>query len=336
MNTIIEDYVSAAEKVPDDALLGQIVWYTISEADVPMEQVKQELINKGLNADLLRPIRPIDAFKLATKELARSFRVEDGVKLNILVRSVGQDGETSHRHVVLERVSTKAGQKRRLIYDSSAEIVYFRGDRTKEGWTNYSLQISRRNVPGLNLSPDQEAWLNQALQDLPDRFKHLSTHMQSHKVRNFVREYLQSLHAVCIKESGGVYFVAQKRRDELTRLGEWVRSISSEFSMTPLLDLMEKRQEIAYAFEQETIAEVERIEKAIAKILEDPKRSIREDTFDEFGRTVAELTSKALEYKGMLGVRGELAKAHIDKVKRQVLQLVDRIDYGKKEIHAKF
>lgn len=328
--TVIAEYKNAAAQVPDEALLGNILWYTISDADVNYEQAKKELEARNLDASLLRPIRSVDAFKLATNELKHSFKPEDGVKLNVLVRSVGQDGDTSHRHIILERVSTKPGQKRRLIYDSSAEIVYSRGAKNKEGErVNDGIQVSRRQVPGLTLTPEQEAWLDNALTNLVPRFEHFKTHLQSHKVRNFVREYAYTLGGVCVKEGGGVYFVFQKRKDELLKLREWVESIGSEFSITPLLDIMDKRKEIAVAFEEEAIAECERMEREIEKILTDPQRTIKEGTFDDYGRGVAELTQKAIDFRDNLGVRGDLAGAHIEKLKKQVMALVDRIDYGR-------
>ena len=327
----VQEYNQAAASVPEDALLGSLVWYTLSEVDIPYERARKELEDRGLDTALLKPIRPIDAYRLATQELKHSFPAVDGVKLNIMVRNVGHDSETAYRQIVCERVSTKKGQRRKLIYDPSAELIYHRGTRDKDG--NISgdrVEVIKRTPPGLEreMTTEQRAWLDERLDALPGRFQHLRTHLGNHKVRNFVREYLYSLGAVAVRESGGVYFVRQSRNDELEKLGGWIHSIGSAFHSTPLLDLVNQREMLARAFEEEAIKEVERLSGEIDKILSDSGRKVREKTFDDYALRAAELTSKAKEYADMLDIRSEIAHKRIEQFKQKTMNLVDRIDYN--------
>jgi len=333
MNATITEYNAAAAAVPEEALLGSLVWYTISDVDINYEIARQELSRLGLDTSMLKPIRPVDAYRLATKELKHSFPVRDGVKLNIMVRSVGHDSDTAYRQIVCARVSTKPGERRRLIYDPSAEIIYNRGQRDRDNQVvGDGIEVIHRMPPTLEkeMTPEQQAWLRERLEALPGRFRHLKTHLGSHKVRNFVRGYLGSLGAIAVRESGGVYFVAQARKNELGQLGDWIHGIGSSFHSTPLLDLVNQREMLARAFEEEAIKEVEQLTKQIDEILSDSSRRVRESTFDDYALRAAELTSKAKDYADMLDIRSEIAHKHIDKFKKKALDLVDRIDYKDK------
>ena len=327
MSTMTE-YNQAAASVPDEALLGSLVWYTISDVDINYEKAKRELEDRGLNAAALKPIRSVDAYRLATKELKRSFPMADHLKLNILVRNVGQDADAVYRQIVCERVNTKPGQKRRLIYDPSADVIFHRNTKTDDEATG-SIEVRRRTPAELerDMTPDQKEWLDARLDELHGRFHHLRTHLGNHKVRNFVREYLHSLGAVAVRESGGVYFVRQSRKDELENLGGWIQDIGSAFHSTPLLDLMNQREMLARSFEEEAIKEVERLSGEIDNILQDSNRKVREKTFDDYALRAAELTSKAKEYADMLDIRSEIAHKRIDHFKKKTMELVDRISY---------
>lgn len=333
MNATMQEYNAAAAAVPEEALLGSLVWYTISDVDINYEDAHQELKTRGLDTSMLRSIRPVDAYRLATKELEHSFPARDGVKLNIMVRSVGHDPDTAYRQIVCERVSTKAGERRRLIYDPSADLIYHRGQRDAENKVcGDKVEVIHRMPPTLakEMTPEQQTWLTERLDALPERFRHLKTHLGSHKVRNFVRGYLGTLGAVAVRESGGVYFIPQTRNADLERLGDWIHSIGSAFHGTPLLDLMNQREMLAQAFEEEAIKEVEQLTKQIDEILDDANRRVRESTFDDYALRAAELTAKAKDYADMLDIRSEIAHKHIDKFKKKAIELVDRIDYKDK------
>lgn len=319
----VNEYNQAAASVPEDALLGSLVWYTISDVDILWEDAHTRLVDLDLDTSLLKPIRPVDAFRNATRELKRNFPASNGVKLNLMVRSKGHDEESAYRQLVWERVTTKGGQRRRLMYDPSAELTYHRNPP--------KIEVVRNHTPsGLDgdMSDEHRNWINDQLDALPDRFRHLTRYLGNHKVRNLVREYLKSLGAVSVRESGGVYFVAQKHNDELVRLGEWISGIGSAFHGTPLLDLVNQREMLARAFEEEAVREVEALSKSIDDILAGGGK-VRESTFDDFALRAAELTSKAKDYAEMLDIRSEIAHKRIDSFKRKTMELVDHIDYGK-------
>lgn len=331
---VISNYTDAIDNLPDEAFLGSLLWFSISNADVNLEVARDELTKAGLNTGNLRKIlRPVDGFKKAAREVAHKFKPIDGVRSELLVRPVGEDGEQSHRHLILERAVVQAGKKRRVFYEKVGEIVFTRGVKKNGEYSGYGVEV-RRTTSNLSspLTADEDAWLTERLATFEDRFEHLLFYMDSHAVRTFVRDYIDSLAGTCVKESGGLYFVSQRHSDEIDKLGVWVRGIGSEFHSLPLLNLTEQRMMIAEAFESETIAEVERLGGEIAKILSDPSRTIETKTFDAYGERAAELASRVKTYNDMLDTRSERAHIEVQMFASQVMSLASRIREPKAKV----
>lgn len=327
---------SVGEIIPEEYLLGNILWFSISEADVHYETAKRELENRGLSTEYLRKrLRPIDAFKKAARDIERKFPMrDDGIQSRFMANPVGHDRETSHRHVVLERAHVATGKKRRLVYDTLTELVFHRGEINEEGeYHGFRIDIIRKNLNLLDieLTDQEDAWLESMLNGMVSRFDHYRTHLDSHAVRSYVRDHLNGLFATCVKSNGGVYFVQQKHTDTVAALSDWVRSIGSEFHMMPLVDLGDQRQMVRDAYEDEVIGEVERLSSEIAKVL-NKGSTITEGTFDAYNDRVAELMGKHREYSEMLDDKLQMAQERIDIFKRQTLTLVDRIKTPKGKV----
>lgn len=320
-------YTDAIENLPEDAFLGSLLWFSISSADVNLVKAHADLAGVGLDTSLMRKIlRPVDAFKKATREVGVKFKAVDGIRAEIMVRPVGEDGEQAHRHLILERAVIQSGKKRRVFYEKVGELVFTRGVKKDGEYSGYRVE-SRRTTMNLStpLTDEEDAWLTSKLDTFDQRFDHLLNNMDSHAVRSFVRDYIDHLHGVCVKESGGLYFTSQEHRNEVALLGAWVRSIGSEFHDLPLLNLTDQREMIMQAFEEETLAEIGRISVEISNILKDPKRSIEAKTFDAYGDRAAILTQKISKYNQMLGSRADRAGYEANLLVQQVMALSPRI-----------
>lgn len=325
--TAMSGYTDAINGLPTEAFLGSLLFFTITQADVNLTQARQELEGVGLSTATLRKnLRPVDAFNKAAREFAHKFRPENGIRSEILVRPVGADGAQVHRHIILERTVLKEGQRRRLAYDKVGELIFTRGEKKKGEYSGYEVRARQTTeLVATPMSEDVEGWLTSRLETFQSRFDHLLHYMDSHAVRTFVREYVYSLSGVCVRESGGLYFIKQAHADEVAKLQSWVQSIGSEFHTLPLLNLTDQREMIMQAFEEETIAEVNRLMGEVKTILSDPNRSIEAKTFDAYGVRAAELSAKVREYNDMLDARSDRAKIEIDMFSQQVLTLASRI-----------
>jgi len=328
----INSYEEAIAGLPPTAFLGSLLYFTISEADVNWEKAREELANVGLSISTMRKIlRPVDAFKKSTREFAHKFKPVNGVRSEIMVRPVGEDGEQAYRHLILERTVVQAGKKRQIFYEKIGDITFTRGIKKDGEYTGYSVE-SRRTTNFLSspLTEVEDAWLTSRLEEFEERFDHLMHFMDSHAVRSMLRNYIkEDLSGTLVKESGSLYFVKQDHADEVAKLSTWIKSIGSDFHALPLLNLAEQRQEIFEAFEDETVKEVDSLIGEIGTILKDPDRQITEKTFDRYGIRAAELTQRVNEYNALLGARAERATIEIQAYSAQVMQLAGRIKQSK-------
>lgn len=327
--TVMSGYTDAIKNLPEDAFLGNLLWFSISGADVNLTNAKRDLAAAGLHTDTLRKnLRPIDAFKKSSNAFKKRFsETSAGIRSELMVRSVGEDGVQAYRHLVLERTHVAAGKKRKLAYDKVGELIHTRGGKNKDGeYEGHSVEATRMtNHIAMPLTDEEDQWLSERLVTFSDSYDHLLNYMDSHAVRTFVREYIYNLSGICVKGSGGVYFVAQQHADELTKLGDWVRSVGSDFHALPLLNLSEQRDMILQAFEDETIEEINRLQGEVEKILNEPGRQIEMKTFDHYALQAAEIVEKIGEYDKMLGLRSDRARHASSLYAQQIMGLSPRV-----------
>lgn len=337
MTASVTDYSSAAAALPDEYFLGQIVSFTICENDIELEKARDTLSNLNLRTDTLRKrLRPIDAFKKAANEVAVKFDRDaavQGEQHSLLVRPVGQDLSESHRHVVFERAIFKAGQRRRVEHETIWKLMYDRGKRQKDG-SIVDDQIyaeEQAMIGGVKLTPTEQAWVDEHIGKdgarLKERYQHWCTHLDSHAVRTFVREYITDLlGGISTKgNAGGQYFVEQKHVAELRDLMEFVKSIGSRMHLIPLLDIVEQRDMLAEAFLQETMDEIRQQMVLINNIMKNQSRSITEDTYDQFADTAAKLLGKHKNYAKLLDRSLDSADTELQIFQQQVLGLFSRV-----------
>lgn len=328
---VMANYTDAILALPEEAFLGSLLWFSITRADVHLDTAKQELAAAGLSTETLRHnLRPVDAFKKATNEFAKKFPASNDIRQEVMVRSIGEDGAQAYRHLVLETAVMQAGKKRNLRFEKLGELTHTRGVKVAGEYSGHSVEARRTSAHlAAPLTPEQEKWLQGHVDDFEDRYDHLLNYMDSHAVRTFVREYIYNLGGVLVKESGGLYFVAQEHADEVRALMTWVKSIGSEFHSVDLLNLSEQRDMIMEAFEQDTVKEVERLMGEVGKILSDPDRQVEEKTWDAYAEKAAELRDKITEYNAILGGKAEDAATHVNLFGDQLISLSTRIRESK-------
>jgi hypothetical protein len=318
MTETLLDYQLAVNTLPDEAFLGQLTYFTITETDVNFETAKQLLDDLGLQpVGMRKRLRGVDAYKKAANEVAHKFDRRGDEHHSFLVRQVGQDSETSHRHIVLERAIYKTGQRRKLAYDVVATVVY---DRTENDVT-----VTKMDPVGYTFNAEEKAWLDIHLDGLAGRFEHWSTHLDAHAVRTFVRSYLSHMSAISVRPNGSLYFVPQTKLDELTSLAAWVKKVGSSFHTVPLLKIEEQKEMLSEAYEQDLLTEIGQLTDEITKILKSPTRTITQDTFDAYADQAATLMARTDEYADLLETHLSSASTAAGAFRIQVLQMASRI-----------
>jgi hypothetical protein len=334
MSSTVTDYSAAAAALPNEYFLGQIISFTITEADIDLDQMRDELTTRNLKTTTLKKrLRPIDAFKKACNDVATKFSRDGQEQHSLLVRPVGQDAAESHRHVIFERAVFKAGSKRRVEHETIWKLRYNRGERLRDGTVLNDFLEVEEQFSTVDLSAEETAWIAAMIgggDALKARFAHYSTHLDSHGVRSFVREYLKMLGAVNVKfqgggGGGGLYFVAQQHVDELRDLAEFVRSIGSMMRLIPLLDIVDQRDMLAEAFIADTMDEIATLDVEISKILAVESRTITDATYDEFVAKAVRLMDKRDEYNKLLDRSLDTADMQLKIFKNRVLTLAARV-----------
>lgn len=329
----ITAYSEAAANLPQDAFLGQIVLFTITEVDVYLDTVREQVAQRNLRTDLLKArIRPIDAFKRATSDIATRFAQEGSERHSLLVRPVGHDKAEAHRHVVYERAIFQPNQPRRVLHETVWKIIYDRGQRGSDGRTlNDNIFVEQQPLLSGPFTAEERQWIEEYIgrdgRRLRERFKHYCTHLDSNAIRAFVREYLTALGAINVKigGGGGLYFVQQKHVDELRDLTELVIDIGSYMHTIPLLDIVSQRDMLADAFIADTLEELRQTSAEISKILVDKSRTITEATYDMYASQAAALIARAKEYENLLGRNLDTATLEVDLFRAKTLNLADRV-----------
>lgn len=333
-STTVQQYSSAAAALDNSFFLGQIVSFTITEADVNLEDLRTEIATRNLRDDTLKKkLRPIDAFKKACTDVAVKFSKDTHIdeQHSFMVRPVGQDAQESHRHIVFERAVYRTGVKRRVEHETVMKLIYNRGFRDKDNKiVDDSIYVEPQHVPGLVLTDEEEAWLEKTVGDegarLRERYAHYGTHLDSHGVRTFVREYLYLLGAINVKgNGGGLYFVQQKHVEELRDLAELVKSVGSQMHLIPLLDIVDQRDMLAEAFISDTMDEVRALSAEMGKILTDQERTITEKTYDDYAGKAVQLIEKAREYQQLLDRNLDTASFELDIFQKKTLNLLTRV-----------
>jgi hypothetical protein len=335
MTSTVIDYAAAAAALPDEYFLGQIVSFTVTEQDIELDAARALLTTHNLRTDTMRKrLRPIDAFKKAANEVAVKFdRDTQGEQHSLLVRPVGQDLSESHRHIVFERAVFKAGQRRRVEHETIWKFMYDRGKRLKDGTiVDDSIYVEKATtIGGVSLTQEEQAWVDEHIgadgANLKARYEHWCTHLDSHAMRTFVREYIVDLlGGISTKgNSGGQYFVQQKHVAELRDLMAFIKEIGSKMHVIPLLDIVEQREMIAEAFIEETMDEVRAEMVELNKIFSNPTRTITEATYDATVAKAAVLLAKHAEYSALLDHNLDRADTEIQIYKTQALSLFQRV-----------
>lgn len=311
--------------------LGQAVAFTISDTSVNLEQMRVDLGSRGLRADLLKKrLRPIDAFKKASNEVAVNFPSAGDHRSAIKVVAVGQNDAEAHRHVVLARTTWRVGRERRVDHETIFKLTYDRGVSSKDGTVSDDyVSVEQQVVPGLLLTEQERQWITTTLGDDGDalraRFQHHCTHLDSHGIRTFVREYLDALDAIDVKDSGGLYFVPQVHAVELQALAEFVRSLGSTMHLFPLLDGTDQRSMLEHAFVGHVRDAIRTYLSEADRIVANPQRTIAEGTYQSFADRVEKLASKRDRYKQLLDCDLETASELLTKLDLTTSQLRGRV-----------
>ncbi|MCF8568020.1 hypothetical protein LLE49_25170 [Alicyclobacillus tolerans] len=187
--------------------IGWLFWFVIAESHTDQVVVADAFHASGLpSAYALPEIRPVDAYKRATKSIEGRVQLPNENNIELLVRKVRSPKHEVIRHLVVEENHV---QNRQLSYDANAAILRFDHElRT----IDYSVHSA-------------EPFVKDAVNTFAANYQlYLNTYDGPAK-RRTARAVLLDLSATALKETGGVYLVPRENEELLFQLYAFINAL---------------------------------------------------------------------------------------------------------------
>jgi hypothetical protein len=271
-----------------DAILGQVVWYSIPEETIPHDTVLQACKAQGIEGYAPAIPRPPDVFRRACKAAHRRIgRKDDPQRFTYEFKSIDHDDQQIFVKLVRETVDAKTNKG----------IEWAR-------MANVTFQRDTHIIDVVEL-PDLDDEGRDALRVLKQTFTDENGKVNSAHLRRMIQQVLSDCLATAIRPSGGIYFVTESNSEKLRKLSNVINGLPNGTSMhlLPLLDTADQRQMLQGAIEAELADEMDA---NLSKIVETLKAGskISADRFTQLtanlhrsgrkGNAYAQLLSKQL------------------------------------------
>lgn len=295
----LNKYLTSTGDLPDDVVLGRIVFVTITDEGISHADLTQWFDELALNKDMLPPtIKAIDAFAKATSEAKEKYTLSENREAVVLCRNLANTAEYVKRQITRE---IRDNRRRKLDYAPAITATFYRGNNTK---ARLALTLHSNN-----LEPQERDHMETILDGIQVRFDRYYELHDGNKLRAVVRNYLRGpLNAIEIK--GGVYFVHASRDDELGRLTELVSRFGGGCRMhaIPIVNIEAEREFVANAFQQQASQSLADITKEI-KDLQSAGKKVTAATWDKYNDRLQALLASAQEHLVTLEVSQDLTAA---------------------------
>ncbi len=265
----------------DDApLLGHLVLYSIFEGKVTPADVQLWFTELSLDPSFVPDeIRPVDVFEKITGPSgvrwvypigpvqSRRQRRREGVKgreATLMIRHVSRDGDRIVRHLVRE---VRDEEATRLSYDSCLAVcVFHRDGNAKAAPGAGALEVTADRDTIAQLPEAEQAEVLGMIEEIRAAFEAGRLFLTADRLRGVIRNYVESLHAIRVRPTGGVYFVARQHAGTLAKLRELVKRFGTGSSLTriPLPDQDEMREMVVSAFVTRSNDELQKLARDIA------------------------------------------------------------------------
>lgn len=319
----LKKYLDEAGSLPDDALLGHLVLFRITDGEYQREDIEKWFEELHLNPGFVPvPNKAIDAYKKATSEGDEfEYDLANGTTAHVLVRDVTSDAATVTRHLIRE---IRDAARRRLAYGKIGEATFYRAT-VKGGKIEPGSERFRLTVDNDQLIQNERGPMQSLVEKITQAYNRHVSYMDGDKVRAMVREYVKYLNGVALKD--GIYFVHVTRHDELNRLSELVDRLGGgcKMDLIPMVNLGQQRDMVVEAFQAEAEKALTEIVKEIQHI-RTTRKTVTPDAYAKVKAKYDLVITRAKEYTRTLNVSqdrtagaAEVALDSLAELQRQML-----------------
>jgi hypothetical protein len=319
------------------ALLGHLVLYSVFDSRVTRDDVGRWFIQLGLDSAFVPPpIRAVDAFEKVTGPAgirvtyslddprpSRRRRRQDGRgrEATLMIRHVRRDGSQIVRHVVRE-VRDEASTK--LSYDTRLGECTFRRDGSPSALHGAgALQVTPDRAAIRQLPAAEQEQVGEMLAGIEGAYQRHRTYLTADRLRTVIRTYVESLHAIRVRPTGGVYFVSGRHAATLAALRDLVSRFGagSHLSRIPLPDQEEMREMIVTAFTTRSREDLDKLARDIAAARQEDGGL---PAIQSLHKRFTALQAAAAEHSGLLAASLDDTTASLQLVSAQLASLLAR------------
>lgn len=331
MTTAVDTFRNYQEQLanlPEEHFIGDILTFQFRQPKITRDDLSQWFTDLGLDESYIPPpIKSIDAYRRATGENAKRRYSLGGQYAELMVRNVSSDSDRTIRRIIRE---TRDPKGKRLDYAEVGEAVFYPASRTAKrkglGGDSVKFTMIERNLRTERDKNEVSAFITQMDTD----YKFFSLHYYTQAVRDMVRNYVKSLNAISIRESGALYFVHKSRRPTLIALTELVNDRIGDgcrLHMMPLVDTGHQREMLTEAFEDEVEQSCDKLLEKVASINAKYKgKKVPPSKYAELQEACQDTLSRSDEYTRVLGLAQDRAGQALEAAMDSIADLATRLE----------
>ena len=325
----IRDLNGVEASISQFPLIGYTVFWRLAGIRVSRPDLEQALQAAGSENHLPDPPTPRVALRRA---LAEWIRAKQRIARDLQLQQNGEDQNEDEggRRRTLIRVINRAGSEH-LVYALVAEDVDFSMLGLSYGT---ALRILLHKKTGeMICTTDAEGVIDaqresqQVTGELMPYWRQYRDLFIARDLSEMMREIIDGMNAVSLRQAGGVYFVPASERDSLLRLRQLIADIPRIEDLDPFVcalgvpDAVEAKRGLSKAVHAGLLDEISSLRGDLNRLSESGDR-LREKTIAQRLVIYRRLKAKAEMYRELLGMRQDEVRDGIAALEREALNLL--------------
>jgi len=318
-----ENVVSADVKLTDSMILGFLEFHQIPEMSVPIHEMESLWLKHGLEQSFLDDIRPVNAFKRATRQAGMINNIE------IDYRGKKHEAKLLVRNVVIDHVQVLQHLIREVIISEDEKPYY-----DSVGWMRFNRTNDCMDVgtfPGFEYEYNYQMILDNA-QKL---FEHFTAYHTRDTVRNLITKVVNQSNPTPIMANSHGKFIPKTYVQRFAGLQSLVEELREKYApntdcqvdLVPVVNTLKQRE----LFSRKAMIQLEDLaDNLMSEFAEYMKNrpKIKLEVAQRMVRDAQDLIRRTNEYEQIMGVR-------MATIEQQLKQFVNIVNVASDEIsHA--
>lgn len=283
--------------IPDDMLLGDLLFYTLQDMTVPEGDLVNVFKNVGLDSSLIRKISLADAFRRASASIKNTKVFLGGIERRLEVNEVLTDNERVVRVIGCKTVDENGTDiSEKVKYDAVAEIIFHRDTEV----VTYNLCSALNNNV---ISGKQD--IVDSCETILSNYANWSVNHSKDTIRNIFNRMIERCYPVNLMPTGICKFIPKTNRDTIYKMKAALNELSqyaaspNVMEIIPVIDTQDQRDLIEKSFKSEIGTELIDTIQQLNEIIQ-AKNTLSKKTVNSYMEKYKFLGEKAQEYKNLL------------------------------------